>query len=76
MHEMNAYRAGHVCLSVRLSVRLSIRMIQFENHWTDLDELWYGRYVIGDYPKIVHYNFLQSVIPIWRAKKLERWNRH
>jgi hypothetical protein len=40
VHEMNAYRAGHVCLSVR--------MIQLENHWTDLDEIWYGRYAIGD----------------------------
>jgi hypothetical protein len=29
VHEMNAYRADHVCLSVR--------MIQLENHWTGLD---------------------------------------
>jgi hypothetical protein len=29
MHEMNAYRAGHVCLSVHQSVR----MIQLENCW-------------------------------------------
>jgi hypothetical protein len=38
-------------------------MIQLENRWTDLDEIWYGRYVIEDYPKILLYNFLQSVIP-------------
>jgi hypothetical protein len=44
VHEMNAYRVGHVCLS--------IRMIQLENHWMDLDEIWYGRYAIGDYPKL------------------------
>jgi hypothetical protein len=50
-HEMNAYRAGHVCLSVR--------MIQLDNRWTDVDEIWYGRYATGDYPKIVLFNFLQ-----------------
>jgi hypothetical protein len=53
VHEMNAYVAGHVCLSVRLSVS----MVQLEKTWTDLDEIWYGRYAIGDYPKIVLYNF-------------------
>jgi hypothetical protein len=40
VYNMNAYRAGHVCLSVR--------MIQQENRWTDLDEIWYGRCAIGD----------------------------
>jgi hypothetical protein len=50
VHETNACRAGHVCLSVR--------MIQLESRWTDLDEIWYGRHAIGDYPKIVLYNFL------------------
>jgi hypothetical protein len=29
-------------------VRLSVCMIQLENRWTDLDEIWYGRYAIGD----------------------------
>jgi hypothetical protein len=24
-------------------------MIQLENCWTDLDEIWSGRYAIGDY---------------------------
>jgi hypothetical protein len=38
---MNAYRVGHVCLHVR--------MILLENRWTDLDEIWYGRYANGDY---------------------------
>jgi hypothetical protein len=28
-------------------------MIQLENRWPDLDEIWYGLYAIGDYPKIV-----------------------
>jgi hypothetical protein len=48
-HEINVYRTVHVCLSVR--------MIQLENWWTDLDAIWYGRYVTGDYPKIVLFKF-------------------
>jgi hypothetical protein len=51
LHEVKAYRAGHVCLFVC--------MIQLENRWMDLDEIWYGHYAIGDYPKIVLFNFLQ-----------------
>jgi hypothetical protein len=31
MRGMNAYRAGHI--------RLSVRIIQLENRWTDLDEI-------------------------------------
>jgi hypothetical protein len=27
---------------------LSARMIQLENRWTGLDEIWYGRYVSED----------------------------
>jgi hypothetical protein len=33
-------------------------MIQLENRWTDLDEIWYGPYAIGEYPKIALFNFL------------------
>jgi hypothetical protein len=40
-----------------MSVSLSVRMIQLENHWTDLDKIWCGRYAIGDYPKILFYNY-------------------
>jgi hypothetical protein len=68
VHEMNAKRAGNVCLSVR--------MIQLENRWTDLDEICYGRYATGDYAKIVLFDFLQKVIPTWRMNKLVRWDRH
>jgi hypothetical protein len=32
VHEVNAYRAVHVCLSICI--------IQLENRWTDLDEIW------------------------------------
>jgi hypothetical protein len=45
MHEMNAFWAGQVCLSVH--------MIQLEHRWTELDEIWYGRYATGDDPKVV-----------------------
>jgi hypothetical protein len=68
VYEMNTNRASHVCLSVR--------MIQLENRWTYLDEIWFGPHVIGDYLKIVLLNFLQSVIPPWRTSKLVRWARH
>jgi hypothetical protein len=39
------------------SVRPSVRTIQLENHWTELDESWYGRCASGEYPKIVIFNF-------------------
>jgi hypothetical protein len=40
-----------------------VRMIQVENHWTDLVEILYGRYAIEGSPKFVLFNSLQSVIP-------------
>jgi hypothetical protein len=43
VHKMDANRAGHVCLSVR--------MIELENRVTDLDEIWYGSCAIGEYPQ-------------------------
>jgi hypothetical protein len=49
VHEMDAHMAGPVCLSVR--------MIKLESRWMDLDEIWYGRYAIGDYPKIILLNW-------------------
>jgi hypothetical protein len=67
-HEMNAQRTDHVCLSVRV--------IQLEKRWTDLDEIWYGRYAIGAYSKIALFNFLQQVIETWRTKELVTWDRH
>jgi hypothetical protein len=68
VHETDAYSADHVCLSVR--------MIQYENRWPDLDEIWHVRYAISVNPKIVLFNFLQSVIPTWRTNKLVRSDRH
>jgi hypothetical protein len=35
-------------------------MIQLENHWTYIDEIWYGHYAIGGYPKLIIFSFLQS----------------
>jgi hypothetical protein len=64
VREMNAYRANHV--------RLSIHMIQLENRWTDLCEIWYGSYVIGVCHKIVLFNFLQSAITTWRTNETVR----
>jgi hypothetical protein len=34
----NTLWARHVCTSVRI--------IQLDNRWADLDEIWYGRYTI------------------------------
>jgi hypothetical protein len=65
LHEMNARRAGHVCVSARL-IQLK------KNRWTDLDEIWYGRYAIGDYREIVLLNILHKVKPTWRTNKLVR----
>jgi hypothetical protein len=33
-----------------LAVCLSVRMIQLDNHWINLDEIWYEHYAIGVYP--------------------------
>jgi hypothetical protein len=46
-------------------------MIQLENQM-DLDEIWYGHYAIGEYPKIILFNFLQLAIPTWQINKLVR----
>jgi hypothetical protein len=49
VHQMSAYGADHIFLSVRLL----FRVIELENLWTDLDEIWYGHNVIGGYQKLV-----------------------
>jgi hypothetical protein len=38
-----------------------------------LDEIWYG--LIGDYPKIILFDYLLSVIPTWQANQLVRWDQ-
>jgi len=55
---------------------VSVRMIQVENSWMDLGEIWYERCAIGVYLKIVIFIFLQSVIPTWGKNKLVRWEFH
>lgn len=40
VHEVDAYRADHVCLSVRSHVGT----IELENCRRYLNEIWYGRY--------------------------------
>lgn len=68
LHEMNLFSADHVCLSVRV--------IQFEKRWTDLDDLSYERYAIGNYSKILLFGFLQSAVPAWLAQELVWWDLH
>jgi hypothetical protein len=48
-------------------------MIQLKNCWMDFDEIWYGHYATGGYPKIVLFNFLDSVIPTWWMHEFVRW---
>lgn len=67
-YEMNTYRDGYLCLSVRV--------FQLENRCTDLDKLWYGRYVIGHYSKNLLFNLLLSIMPTWRINKLILWIRY
>jgi hypothetical protein len=68
VHEINAKRSGHVCLSVRV--------IQIENRWSDLYGIWCAWYATTYVSKIVISNFLQSVISTWRTNKLVRWDPH
>jgi hypothetical protein len=39
----------------------------------DFDEIWYGCYATGGYPKNIPINFLQLVIPTWQMDALVRW---
>jgi hypothetical protein len=56
-----------VCPSVH---HLSVRMIQLENRWTNLDEIWCGGYAIGINQKILFFSFLHSVMPTRRKSEL------
>jgi hypothetical protein len=58
---------------MHMGLVMSVCMIQLENCWTDLDQIWYGCYAIGEYPETVLYNFFQLVIPTWQMNKLVRW---
>jgi hypothetical protein len=39
-----------VCVSLCMFVCPSIHMIQFENCWMDLDDIWCGHCAVGVYP--------------------------
>jgi hypothetical protein len=54
VHEMAAIGGSYVCLSAH--------MFRLQNRWMDLDEIWYGRYAIRGYPKILLFYFLHSVV--------------
>jgi hypothetical protein len=42
-----------------------VRKIQLENHWTDLDEIWYGGCAIGEYPKIILFKTMMQGFRSW-----------
>jgi hypothetical protein len=60
VHEMNAY----------IGLVLSVRMIQLDNHWTNLDEIWYGRSTIGYYSRTIHINILQLITGVGVAQSV------
>jgi hypothetical protein len=41
---------------------------------TEIREIWYGRYAIGVYSKLILFTFLLSVISTWRMLKVVRCN--
>jgi hypothetical protein len=59
-------------VSLYPSVLLSVHMIPLDNHWTDLDDIWYVSHAIGVCLKIIHVMFLESVIPTWRTNEIVR----
>jgi hypothetical protein len=65
VHEMNAYRADHV--------HLSVRTIQLENSRKHLAKIWHGLYANGGYPEIVRFSFLQLVISTRCRQEPMRW---
>jgi hypothetical protein len=36
-----------------MNVCQSVRMFQFQNRWTDFDEMSFGRYAVGGHPKLM-----------------------
>jgi hypothetical protein len=46
-----------------------VRIFQLENQKMDFDEIWYVRYVIGDYSRCVAYNFLRLIMIIMYRKQ-------
>jgi hypothetical protein len=56
-----------VCLSVPVLVL---------SEFPDFHEIWYKSYAIGGRPNRKIFNFVHSVITIWRAHELVKWKRH
>jgi hypothetical protein len=76
-------RVGILCVLCRkcmkgLHIRLvmSVHMMELEDNWTDLDEIWYGDCTIWDYLKILLCKFKPTVVTKWLRKELARWGQH
>jgi hypothetical protein len=54
-------------------VRPSVNIKHYENGWTDFHEIWCEHYAIEGYPKLVLFNALHSLTPMWRILKFVRW---
>jgi hypothetical protein len=72
----NEHRVHRAYLPACLSVCVSVRMFQQKNRWTDFDDILHWLYATGGYIKLVHFNFLQPVIPIKQTRELLRSKRH
>jgi hypothetical protein len=76
VHKINLYRADRVCVYV--CVFMCILMSQLEIRWTYFDDIWYGRYAIGGYSKLV--SLLFYFRPVGNSNlatnELVRWERH
>jgi hypothetical protein len=64
-HGMNSYKAGCVCIAVRLS-----EMLHLDNIWMNFDEILYA---ITGSPKLVRFNFVHSLTSAWLTHKPVRW---
>lgn len=47
---------------------MSAHMLQYENHCTDFDQIWYENDAIECQPNLIPFNFLQSVRTRWTCK--------
>jgi len=57
-----------VCLSIRPPARPPTRAFQFQNFWTDFNEIWYESYTAGDHLELY-------LLILYNWPELARWER-
>jgi hypothetical protein len=48
----------------------SVPMIQLQNLWTDLEEIWYGLRATGDFSEMLLFLVRTVTVPTWRPSEL------